>query len=169
VVVTENEQKQQLSIAYVHAVAAAAGCVCQVIAVDLDSVDVVLTARGWLHPAATFRSPWLALQLKATACDLLREETLAFPLPVKNYDELREASAMPRLLVVLLLPADPGRWLEQSDECMVTRHCAYWLSLLGQPALPNQRTVTVHLPRTQRLTPAALRGLMENASRREPL
>jgi hypothetical protein len=42
---TENEQKQQFSIAYVHAVAARAGFTCQATLVDDDSVDVVIGAR----------------------------------------------------------------------------------------------------------------------------
>ena len=51
---TENEQKQQLSVAYIHAVAARAGYACQVISVDDDSVDVQLAARGRIHTKRLF-------------------------------------------------------------------------------------------------------------------
>jgi hypothetical protein len=41
------------------------------------------------------------------------------------------------------------------------RHAAYWLSLRGHPDVPNEETVTVHLPRVQQLTPIALQQLMK--------
>jgi hypothetical protein len=166
---TENEQKQQFSIAYVHAVAARAGYSCQATIVDDDSVDVTLAASGLVHKQAVLRSPRLEVQLKATARDVLRQEHLAFPLPLKNYNDLRQHTLVPRLLVVLHLPASPDEWLEQTEEQMVSRRCTYWLSLLNQPEVANERVVTVHLPRTNRLTVDNLRALMERAARRQPL
>jgi hypothetical protein len=115
------------------------------------------------------RSPRVEVQLKATAQNLLTEDYLSFPLPVKNYDELREPSMVPRLLVVLRLPATLDQWLDQNEEALISRHGAYWLSLLGMPASDNTYTVTVHLPRTQLLTKESLQGLMERAARKEPL
>ena len=44
---TVNELKQQLSIAYVHAVAARAGYTCQLKNVDNDSIDVQVAAGAW--------------------------------------------------------------------------------------------------------------------------
>jgi hypothetical protein len=76
---------------------------------------------------------------------------------------------VPRLLVVLLLPPDPDQWLEQTEEQMVSRRCAYWLSLLNQPEVGNEKTVTVQVPRKNCLTADNLRTLMQRASRRQPL
>jgi hypothetical protein len=167
---TENEQKQQFSIAYLHAVAARAGFACQATLVDDDSVDATLAARGYVHRQAVLRSPRLEVQLKATAQqDLLRDTHLSFPLPIKNYDELRAPSMVPRLLVVLLLPATPTSWLEQSEAQMIVRHAAYWLPLLAAPDVSTSRTVTVQLPRTNVLTVQHLQGLMERAARRQAL
>jgi hypothetical protein len=166
---TENEQKQQLSVAYVHAVAARAGYACQVINIDDDSVDVQLAARGIVHHKAVLRSPKLDVQLKATAQASLKHDHLAFPLPVKNYNDLREEALVPRLLVVLLLPDDDRLWLEQSEDQMISRSCAYWSTLFGQPETNNQSSVTIHLPRHQRFTVDALRAVMEKVSRREPV
>jgi hypothetical protein len=162
-------EKQQLSVAYIHAVAARAGYACQVINVDDDSVDVQLAARGWVHERAVFRSPKIDVQLKATAQPVLKDDHLAFALPLKNYNELREEALVPRLLVVLLLPEDDRHWLEQTEDQMISRHCGYWRTLLGQPATTNATSVTVHLPRRQQLTVVGLRTLMEKVSRRESL
>lgn len=166
---TQNEQKQQLSVGYVHAVAARAGYACQATIVDDDSVDVTIAAKGRVHSHSVLRSPRLEVQLKASSQNILREEDVAFPLPVKNYEELRCETMIPRLLVVFLLPDNERDWLEQSEEQMITRRCAYWLSLLGRPDTKNKTNVTVHLPRTNCLTVENLVAMMGRVSRREPL
>jgi hypothetical protein len=109
------------------------------------------------------------VQLKATAQEVLGPNVLAFPLPVKNYDELRLPSAVPRILVVLRLPPTVRQWLEQTEDQLLCRHAAYWLSLTGRPATTNTTSITVALPRQQMLTAEGLRGLLERASRKEPL
>jgi hypothetical protein len=166
---TENEQKQQLSIAYVHAVASRAGYTCQATLVNIDSVDVVIAAKGLIHSQAVMRSPRLEVQLKATSQDCLKEDRLVYPLPVKNYNELKEVTMVPRLLVVLLLPPDPSQWLEHSEECLISRRCAYWASLRGMGDTENTDSITVYPPRINLFNVEGLRGLLERASRKEPL
>jgi hypothetical protein len=164
----ENEQKQQLSIAYLHAVASAAGFACQAVTVDNDSVDRTLVGRGWLHARAVFRSPKIDVQLKSLAREPLGEDetALTFRLNRKNYDELRHRAQVPRLLVVLVLPRQPEQWLEQDDARMISRYAAYYVSLAGMPDTPHRGKVPVELPRTNLLTVEALRRLMGQASRR---
>jgi Domain of unknown function (DUF4365) len=166
---TENEQKQQLSVAYVHAVAARAGYTCQVKTVDEDSVDLEIGASGYLHHQAVLRSPRIEVQLKATSSPQLRTNDLTFRLPSKNYRDLRETTLVPRLLVVLALPRNPAEWIETSEECMISRRCAYWVSLLGRAETTNVKTVSISLPRSHLFNGDQLRGLMERVSRQEPL
>ena len=123
-----------------------AGYACQVVHVDDNSVNVQLAARGKVHETAVLRSPKIDIQLKATAQQVLKKDHLAFALPVKNYNDLREESLVPRLLVVLVLPQDETQWLEQTEEQMISRHCAYWSSLLGREQRENAASVTVRLP-----------------------
>lgn len=68
---TENEQKQQLSFAYVRAVAAGAGFACDGPSVDDDRVDVVIGASGLINGRSLIRSPRVEIQLKATSQDIL--------------------------------------------------------------------------------------------------
>ncbi len=166
---TENEQKQQLSVAYVHAVAARAGYTCQVQIVDEDSVDVLIGAAGYVHDRAVVRSPRLEVQLKATSSLQLGAKHLTFPLKRKNYEELRTRCLIPRLLVVLALPVNPAEWIEMSEECMISRRCAYWASLLGRAETPNTGSISVRLPRSQQFNVERLQGLMQQVSRQEPL
>lgn len=97
----------------------------------MHSVDVVIGASGSVRDNVVIRSPRVELQLKATTQDDLNNGHLAFPLPIKNYDDLRGDTLVPRLLVVLQLPEDSNRWLEQTEEQMISRRCAFWLSLRG--------------------------------------
>lgn len=164
-----REQKQQLSFAYIHAVAARAGYACEYTRVDIDSADLKIAARGYIHHQAVVRSPRIEVQMKATAADRLGNGYLSFALPIKNYNDLREETLVPRLLVVLQLPDNPDEWLNVTEEQMISRRCAYYRSLLGEPPTENRETLTVHLPRQNLLTVPALTDLMKKVSRREPL
>ena len=146
----ENEQKQQLSVAYVHAVAAKAGYACQVITVDDDSIDVMIAARGTVHQTAVLKSPRIEIQLKATATDVSKPDHIVFKLPVKNYEDLRQETALPRILVVLMLPPKQSDWLDVNEDQLVLRRCAYWKSLWDLPPTKNKKTVTIQIPRSNR-------------------
>lgn len=50
---------------------------------------------------------------------------------------------------------------------LVSRQCAYWVSLRGAPESANEREQTVYVPRSQPLSPEGLRALMTRISRRE--
>jgi hypothetical protein len=164
-----NEQKQQLSIAYLHAVASAAGFAVQGPGVDDDSIDRTVVARGWVHRKSGLRSPKIDVQLKSVGRGPLKadEESFMFRLSRKNYDDLRQRAMVPRLLVVVLLPPDPRQCIEQDHERMLSRHAAYYVSLSGMAATPRRNKVPVKLPRENLLTVDALRRLMAGASQRK--
>lgn len=166
---TENEQKQQLSVAYVHAVTARAGYTCHVPPVDIDSVDVMIRASGRVHEHSVFRSPRLDVQLKATSTLILRPDPLVFPLPRKNYDDLRGDRMVPIILVVLVLPKNPAQWLETTEDCMISRHCAYWTSLRGMAETRNSRAISIPLARSRQFSVDQVRKLMGRISQGEDL
>jgi hypothetical protein len=115
--------------------------------------------------AGSTRSPRLELQLKCTSQDVLREDGVHFPLSIKNYDDLRADDVLvPRILVVVTVPHSLTDWLVHSEEQLLIRRRGYYLSLRGLPAVENQETVTVTLPRRNRLTVEALTALMNSIS-----
>jgi hypothetical protein len=79
---------------------------------------------------------------------------------------LRIDPFVPRILVVVLVPENIENWIQQSEEEMCTRHCAYWVSLLGMPATRNTTSVTVELPRRNLFTVEALESMMQRISQR---
>ena len=108
-------------------------------------------------------------QAKATTQDVLSGNELRFPLPVKNYDDLRADTRTPRLLIVLLMPRERSEWLQHSASELCLRRCAYWLSLEDRPSTSNSHTVTVSIPEHNVFDGGNLLGLMDKAARGEPL
>jgi len=154
----EDMRKEQFSNAYLRAIAAAAGYNVYKPEVDDDSVDWGIGARGG---GGTVRSPRVELQLKCTSSDVQREDHLAYPLKLKNYEDLRlEDYLVSRILVVVLVPELISDWLTQTEDAIALRRCGYWVSLRGQPATANTGKVTVHMPRTQILSVDQLSAMM---------
>jgi hypothetical protein len=157
-----NDRKSRFSLGYITAVAAHAGYQVLGTRIDKDSVDGVLMGEEGRRPRVEF-------QAKATARDVLRVDHLAFPLPIKNYDDLRADVITPRLLVVVVLSDGEGDWLAHSEEELRLRRCGYWLSLAGQAEVPNTSSVTVRVPRTQVFDTEQLRAVMQRAEGGEAL
>lgn len=157
-----NDRKSRFSLGYITAVAAHAGYQVLETRVDKDSVDGVLMGEEGRRPRIEF-------QAKATARDLLRPDYLAFPLPLKNYEDLRAEVITPRLFVVVVLPDRESDWLAHSEEELRLRRCGYWLSLAGEPEVSNTSSVTVRIPRSQVLDTDQLRALMLRAEGGEAL
>jgi hypothetical protein len=166
---TENDIKEELSYAYVHAVAARAGFSCELVRKDRDSIDMHVHARGRLDPTSTVASPAIAIQAKASVIDPVPGDVFDFRLKLKNYDDLRRRCLIPRILVVLVLPRDPATWLAMSADELVLRRCAFWRSLLGEPDSTHEKYQEVRISRARPFTGEALRGLMLSVSRQEDI
>ncbi len=130
--------------------------------VDDDSVDGVIIGRQGKRPRIEF-------QAKASSRDLLNNDDLVFPLPIKNYHDLRADTIIPRILIVLLMPEEEGDWLMHSEDALILKHCAYWYSLNNYPDTQNGHSVTVKIPRAQQLTSSELSRLMTLIEKGETL
>ncbi|MEG4329508.1 DUF4365 domain-containing protein [Microcoleus sp. AT3-A2] len=157
-----NQQKEQFSNIYLQAVTTVAGYSLYKPFVDDDSVDWGVAAKGG---TGRIRAPRLELQLKSTSRDIQDDNSIRYPLKLKNYDDLRmDNFAIPRILVVVLIPETPEDWLTQSETELCIRNCGYWISLRGKRETPNTNSVNVTIPRTNQFTVAALQSIMERIS-----
>jgi hypothetical protein len=161
-----------LSYAYLHAVASKAGFSCEYRNRHLDGagVDATITEDGRrLAADSVLTSFSVDVQLKATYQDLPEQDgRLSYVLAVSHYDKLRlEEVASPRLLVVFRLPRNPDEWLHISEDALVAKRCAYWVSLRGAPASANRENQTVYVPRQNLLSHQGLFTLMARFSRLE--
>lgn len=169
---TEQNIEAELSYAYLHAVASRAGFACEYTTRHMDSVavDAIVREEGrFLATDSVLGSFEAHLQLKATYQRLTEiNGRWSFSLPIHQYNRLRESRVQnPRLLVVLQLPPNPEEWLRHSEDSLVAKQCAYWVSLRGAPASTNEKEQTVYVPRSQLLSPDSLIALMTRFSRRE--
>lgn len=154
-----SHRQEAFSMAYLRAVAAAAGYRVQEGPLpDDDSVDLTLSARG---PGGTVRSPSLDVQVKCQLGPPDGGEEWAYDLKAKNYEDLRHEDFMvPRVLVVVVVPNELSEWLLQDEAQLRMQHCGWWVSLRGFPRSDNESTVRVKIPRSQRFDVAGLTGLM---------
>jgi hypothetical protein len=168
--VTPKQQREELSKAYVAAVAARCGFKLGVWSQDDDCLDVTVGAAGVLG-GGTLAGPKLDLQLKASNDPShVHSEHISWSLSRDHYDILRGKALSPRILVVLVLPVKEDDWLHHSAESLILRRCAYWESLRGRDAIEGLAgSTTVHIPRTNIFSPLTLRELMEKVSREELL
>lgn len=150
-------QEEAISKAYVQAIAAKVGYATATMDFDVDGVDLEVKAGGSMRPA-------VGMQLKATInLGAPIDGSFRYPLNIRNYNLLRLATQVPRVLVVLGLPKDPIRWVELTEEALHIRKCAYWVSLLGAPESQNTSTITVSIPEINRLDEHSLVSILERS------
>jgi hypothetical protein len=169
---TDQNIEAELSYAYLHAVASRAGFSCEYRNRHLDGagIDATITEDGRrLAEDSILTSFSVNIQLKATCLQFPeREGRLSYVLSIPHYDKLRlEEVAAPRLLVLMRLPQHPEEWLQITEEDLVAKRCAYWVSLRGASASANNVSQTVYVPRANLLSTQGLTNLMAGFSRLE--
>lgn len=157
--------QEQLSRAYLLAVAARAGCGTSVPDVDCG-LDVCLHYYRRRGRRVLAFGGVLGVQLKATSKAVVGPGTLRVRVPHKTFLDMTVPSADPRVLVVLAMPEDEGTWLEARDDALLLRRCAYWTTPSDWHDPGEGRSLLVELPLAQRFDPDALVGpLRELAGR----
>lgn len=157
---SENDIKERLSVAYVTAVAARAGCQVANLQIDKVSIDAIIC------PISGPKSQ-VNLQMKATSAGIVSDNTVKMNLPIKNYDDLREVHGnVPHYLVVLQLPENPEEWLRTRLSELAIGGVAYYGNLHGLPAVSNKTSRVVTMPQTQRFdVPVLSRMLLVSPDR----
>jgi hypothetical protein len=173
-VLSEQNIEAELSYAYLHAVATRGGFSCSYTHRHLDDVgvDAQIHEDGrQLASDSIYTSFALHVQLKATRVQPIEHGgRFSYSLAIRQYNRLRESRlTAARVLVVLFLPANPADWLTHSEESLIAKRCAYWVSLRGAPASANDIGQTVYLPREQVLSVDGLHQLMTRCSRDEEI
>ncbi len=162
---TPEQRQEEISKAYLHAVAAKCGFAVAGWSQDHGCLDATVGAAATVGSGHLVR-PKVDIQLKAThRKDVEYDEYVSWTLDIDHYDRLRAPAQAPHLLVVLLLPDDVEQSVEHSIEQLVLRRCAYWVTMTGMEPVRSQKSKTVRLPKSQVFSPAALTGILETVSR----
>lgn len=156
--------ESELSYAYIHAVAAHAGMECCSTGRHSDNRGIDAKITGWDLPTGTYKNEvTIHIQLKATIDEPVEgnDGRLSYFLKdIHRYNDLRNDYQIPRILVVLFLPREKYLWLKISEEQLILKRCAYWISLFGAPDSDNKSGQTVFLKKSQRFDPSGLKELM---------
>lgn len=141
----EETLMEHYSFAYLKALAAARGYILKAEPPpDNDSIDAYIVGHGPVRGKGY--SPKLGVQLKCTARQQPKDGALTFPLPIKNYDDLRRTETnTARVLVVVCVPGDWSTRVQWTPEELRLTRCAYWRSLKGLPHTTNKKTVSIEL------------------------
>ncbi len=156
----KNQRMEALSRAYVRAVAARTGVICATPEPDFG-IDLILRMVQRYDQHYYDDGPQLDLQVKRTTQAEVRKTEIHYDLEVPAYNLLRRAGTEHhRILVLLIFPEDEALWIGQSEEELILRRCAYWVSLQGAAPTDNVATGRIVLPRTNVFSVKAVSQLL---------
>jgi hypothetical protein len=166
---TRNHRQEALCRAYVLAIAARCGMSVSVAnpdyGIDLTLNDIVVS--GDHHAESGYK---IDIQAKSATLANLSQAAVRYDLDVRAYETLRQPKpGNPRILVVLLLPEDEKDWSVQTEDELILRRCAYWLSLRGRPATANRRSIRLAIPRVKLFSIEALQRLLDRIKKGQDL
>jgi hypothetical protein len=146
-ILPSNQIQEELSYAYAHAVAYYAGCKLERRQKDMGGVDATLvyytTVYGFVREHYELR-----VQLKATYRAKLTKTSVKYRLDLPTYYKLSHQDP-PILLVVFLMPPNPGAWLKSTSRLLSLHKCAYWFDVRHVSLKPKQKDVPIEIPLSQ--------------------
>lgn len=163
---TTERIKEDLSICYLKAVSAAKGVELEEYRHDEDSTDVVIKKFVTLDGGIKFNSQ-ISVQLKATSSSSqyrIGDGEITYRLKVKNYNDLCAKSAMPSILGLFILPEDENEWVNWDESELLLKGQMFWISLQGNSESSNSDSVSVKIPKENRISIDMIEGLLIKAA-----
>ena len=160
---TRQHTQEDLSLAYILAVAAKAGYDCSSFSRHDYGIDIQLSCVEQIDHTRVPCGPILHIQAKASHNFTISDDDnhIVYDLKVDVYNMLiRENQDTPAILVLYCMPSDEDKWLSIYENCTALRNCGYWLSLRGMPDSTNEATQRIIIPKKQRFTDSYLQSIM---------
>lgn len=156
-----QHRQEKLSIAYISAVAAMAGYMCQTIEQDYGTdVEIGIIEQNGIERLDTGHR--LSVQVKASYDYSISGSDIIYDLKVRNYNLLSMVDrGIPAILVLYCMPRNEGDWVAVDEESTILKHCGYWISLKGNSQSVNTSTVRIRIPKAQMFTESTLNVIME--------
>lgn len=164
---TLSTMKEQLSIAYIEMLTAAAGCTVVDPKVDFDAIDMsIRSSVEYSHRLG----PQLDVQLKCTSQAVIRQNHISWRIDERTHKLLTSKKrSAPIILALLIVPSDHNTWLDHNEARLLTESTMYWIAGVDIPVYPaGQETMTVEIPRENRLTRESLLGIMHEIGEGSP-
>jgi hypothetical protein len=138
---TREHRQEDLSLAYILAVAAKAGYDCSSFSRHDYGIDIQLSCVEQIDH-------------KRVPCGPILHDVRAYNILI------REDRFLTAILVLYCMPSDAGKWLSVYERSTTLRYCGYWLSLRGLPAPTNKTKRRIKIPKEQRFTESSLSSIM---------
>ncbi len=150
-----NVLKERMAHAVLEIIAARAGCEVLQPSTDYTSIDACV------KPMSGTPGFQIDVQIKGSSSLSGTKTEIKFPLPKKNFDDLRTTDLiLPRMLIVTELADSCENWLKCTNKSIRFNKSIFWVDLYGRPASSNSTNVTISIPRTNVLTADKLANLM---------
>ncbi len=165
---TKQHVEEDLSKAYVQAVAARAG-----LNLSLNSRSHDYTIDGTFHQinyvnGRRHESGFsLDFQLKATKNLGFKDgnsQFVQYDLDAETYNYLVDRSnavrTTPAILIVFSLPENEVKWLDLTEDELILRRCCYWIHLTGEKSANSVRK-RISIPKENILKPVTVLEMMK--------
>jgi len=151
----------ELAMAYVQAVAAAAGAIIAVGGRDYGvdgTLRHILKTEDDKYGQSGFAVDY---QLKGTTIAAQENGTIKYDLKVRNFDAIvtRQSLETPFYLFLVCFASDPATWIEINKEALILNASAYWWTHGGSQT-GNTATVRIEIPTANRLTSQAIEAML---------
>ncbi|WP_356882734.1 DUF4365 domain-containing protein [Arthrobacter sp. YD2] len=165
--IPKSAMQEQVSRAYIHMVASAAGLTVGTWGTDYDGIDVTLRSKVDFGGLVGSLGSELDIQLKCTGQKTtVRPNTIAWSLDKRTAELLADPRRYTMgVFCVMVVPPDPGHWLHHSVEGLLARSHMYWIRGRDIPSPGTNQSVTVHLPKSNILRPQDVLDLMQESSK----
>ncbi|MDT0270022.1 DUF4365 domain-containing protein [Streptomyces sp. DSM 44915] len=158
--VADSWQQEQVSLAYVAALATRGGYTLGRWEVDKDGVDLSVRRSDGL----TFE-----LQMKCTYSPKMAAQGAAYSydLDIPTYDKLRAPTRTSvGFLGLVIVPRDIEQWMIHDEHELTMRCSGYWAKLQDAPSVENKATKAIHLPLHQRIDLPGFEEMFSHAMHR---
>ena len=155
-----NAQKEEFSYGYLQLLGAKAGLEVTKSGRQTDNqkIDLHIIHSGKISNIYT---PRFDAQVKCTHKENIDNGYFKYDLDIETYDRLRNIyHDVPIFLIVLLVPKDINNWVQITQEKLVVKKCAYYISLKGFPKSTNTKTVRIKIPIKNLVTPSSLNDII---------
>ena len=159
---TDEKRKEKISLSYLKTICAIQGITVNENTDDEDGIDVSLSKVIKLSSCIPYNAK-IDVQLKSSSNGYTEQKNhYAYPLKIKNYNDLRADAAVKSYLFFLVLPSDEQEWVKHSVEELVVKKCMFWVDLANMPETNNTSSITIHVPKANAVSPEALEGLLRS-------
>lgn len=149
---------------YVRALASAAGLLTYDFDLDHDGIDLGIRFPGRLHGVA---SPGVEVQIKSSSQSRVKPSASEWNFTGLNEVQFNRLAGddftVPRLLILVRVPAESSAYVEFRTEGMLLRHLAYYCSLRDEKPIERpdrNRRRSVRVPTANVLTIRSLLDLV---------